>query len=126
MPLATDGAGQSHPSYEYLSRPDTNDGVFGPLVGDPSHAYLANPDPADQVFGLPHDSLTVEDEHENDMGMDSTVDRMLKKRGSKNGPPAIIFIHAGAGYHSTNNEHLHLQVCAKYVVQSPSQNKRST
>ena len=31
-------------------------------------------------------------------------------------PVAAIFIHAGAGYHSTTNEKVHLEACAEYVT----------
>lgn len=45
--------------------------------------------------------------------MDGTGDRLLG-RGQKSQSPAnvsAIFVHAGAGYHSTTNEHLHLGAC---------------
>jgi hypothetical protein len=33
------------------------------------------------------------------------------KRGRKYGDVACIFVHAGAGYHSTANEMIHLTAC---------------
>ncbi|KAK5132418.1 hypothetical protein LTR08_009101 [Meristemomyces frigidus] len=33
------------------------------------------------------------------------------KRARKNGDVACIFVHAGAGYHSVQNEHIHLAAC---------------
>lgn len=42
--------------------------------------------------------------------MDGTVDRILG-RSPKPEHVASIFVHAGAGYHSTTNEHIHLAAC---------------
>jgi taspase (threonine aspartase 1) len=28
---------------------------------------------------------------------------------------SAVFVHAGAGYHSTTNEHIHLGACNEYV-----------
>ncbi|KAF2723864.1 N-terminal nucleophile aminohydrolase [Polychaeton citri CBS 116435] len=36
---------------------------------------------------------------------------MFSSRKSKKGELACIFVHAGAGYHSHQNEHIHLQAC---------------
>lgn len=33
------------------------------------------------------------------------------KRNKKSGVVPCIFVHAGAGYHSVTNEHIHLQAC---------------
>lgn len=48
-----------------------------------------------------------------------TMDRVLKKRRHssilESRPPMAIFIHAGAGYHSLQNENIHLAVCSKCV-----------
>ena len=33
------------------------------------------------------------------------------RRGPVKRPVAAIFIHAGAGYHSTTNEKIHLKAC---------------
>jgi len=48
--------------------------------------------------------------------MDDATDRMLM-RGQRNCgvAPAVsaIFVHAGAGYHSTTNEHIHLGACSE-------------
>lgn len=42
--------------------------------------------------------------------MDGVIERKLgKTRGLM--PLGAIFVHAGAGYHSTNNEHIHLGAC---------------
>ncbi len=39
------------------------------------------------------------------------------KRGRKNNTSEIacIFVHAGAGFHSIQNEHVHLTACNEYV-----------
>jgi hypothetical protein len=39
-------------------------------------------------------------------------------RSSQRGPQDIyaIFVHAGAGYHSYQNEEAHLQACNEYVT----------
>ena len=43
-------------------------------------------------------------------GGDGAFDRVLKRR---KGPVSAIFIHAGAGYHSTTNERIHLAACSE-------------
>ncbi|CAG9944181.1 unnamed protein product [Clonostachys rosea f. rosea IK726] len=43
-------------------------------------------------------------------GTDGTLDRMLRMNQRSKCPPAI-FIHAGAGFHSTQNERVHLKAC---------------
>ncbi|POS76214.1 threonine aspartase [Diaporthe helianthi] len=49
------------------------------------------------------------------VGIDGTVDRLIKKRSSAGDqrPSMAVFIHAGAGYHSLQNENVHLTMCAK-------------
>ncbi len=49
---------------------------------------------------------------------DSTMDGAGDKRfGSIRSPMvAAIFVHAGAGYHSTTNEHIHLSACKELVL----------
>lgn len=49
------------------------------------------------------------------VGTDGTVDRLIKKRSSAGDqrPSMAVFIHAGAGYHSLQNENVHLTMCAK-------------
>lgn len=34
--------------------------------------------------------------------------------------PQAIFIHAGAGFHSVQNEKIHLSVCSKWVQKIPT------
>jgi len=41
--------------------------------------------------------------------MDGARDERFGK--SESLPVAAIFVHAGAGYHSTTNEHIHLSAC---------------
>lgn len=52
------------------------------------------------------------------MATNGTIDRMLRKRPHSSNyearPPMAIFIHAGAGYHSIQNENVHLSICSKY------------
>jgi hypothetical protein len=48
--------------------------------------------------------------------VDGTVDRVLKRKGKF---PGAIFIHAGAGFHSEQNEHMHLEACSEYVSLGP-------
>ena len=45
--------------------------------------------------------------------MDGTAERALRKSQQSQTRPHIsaIFVHAGAGYHSTTNEHIHLGAC---------------
>ncbi len=42
---------------------------------------------------------------------DGAVDSVCRQQSEK--PIAMIFIHAGAGYHSMTNEGVHLQVCTE-------------
>ena len=42
-----------------------------------------------------------------------------KRRG---GDISAIFVHAGAGYHSVQNEMVHLQACAEYVTRQARMN----
>ncbi|KAG5980244.1 hypothetical protein E4U55_004245 [Claviceps digitariae] len=46
----------------------------------------------------------------NSHGTDGALDRMLRFGLKQKGVPAI-FIHAGAGFHSHQNEHVHLEAC---------------
>ncbi|KAL2069627.1 hypothetical protein VTL71DRAFT_14306 [Oculimacula yallundae] len=45
--------------------------------------------------------------------MDGATDRLFRRSHQSNqqGNVAAIFVHAGAGYHSTTNEHIHLGAC---------------
>lgn len=49
--------------------------------------------------------------------VNNTMNRVLKKRShqayAESSPPMAIFIHAGAGYHSIQNENSHLAMCSK-------------
>jgi len=45
------------------------------------------------------------------ISVDGTADKPSKRW--KGGPVAAIFIHAGAGYHSTANERIHLEACSE-------------
>lgn len=48
------------------------------------------------------------------VAMDGSTDRIFGARTSKGQNPSnvsAIFVHAGAGYHSTTNEHIHLGAC---------------
>jgi hypothetical protein len=44
---------------------------------------------------------------------DGLAERLF--RSKTKGPIAAIFIHAGAGFHSTVNEHVHLEACSECV-----------
>lgn len=76
---------------------DPNRHFFGPLT--PSQ-----PSPASN---MPEDKIGV--------GADGTVDRLIRKRDPTGDqrPSMAVFIHAGAGYHSLQNENVHLTLCAK-------------
>lgn len=60
--------------------------------------------------------------HENQMPMaaNGALDRVLRKRPRsathEARPPMAVFIHAGAGYHSLQNENTHLSMCSRYVL----------
>ncbi|KAI1636199.1 nucleophile aminohydrolase [Biscogniauxia mediterranea] len=46
----------------------------------------------------------------NVLSLDGTTDRISRR---KRAPVSAIFIHAGAGYHSTVNERIHLEACSE-------------
>lgn len=80
---------------------------------------MDSPDPHGHFFGpltpsqLPPAPAMSKDKL--DVGADGTVDRLMKKRdptGDKR-PSMAVFVHAGAGYHSLQNENVHLGLCAK-------------
>jgi taspase (threonine aspartase 1) len=51
--------------------------------------------------------------------MDGAAERMFRKSQMSQARPAnvsAIFVHAGAGYHSTTNEHIHLGACDRFVL----------
>ena len=51
--------------------------------------------------------------------MDGAAERMFRKSHLSQARPAnvaAIFVHAGAGYHSTTNEHIHLGACDRFVL----------
>jgi taspase (threonine aspartase 1) len=51
--------------------------------------------------------------------MDGATERMFRKSQLSQARPAnvsAIFVHAGAGYHSTTNEHIHLGACDRSVI----------
>ncbi|KAI3324007.1 N-terminal nucleophile aminohydrolase [Xylariaceae sp. AK1471] len=50
------------------------------------------------------------------LSVDGPAER--NKRWKQQQPIAAIFIHAGAGYHSTANENIHLQACSQAAMES--------
>ena len=51
--------------------------------------------------------------------MDGATEKMFRKSQSSQARPAnvaAVFVHAGAGYHSTTNEHIHLGACDRFVI----------
>ncbi len=51
--------------------------------------------------------------------MDGAAERMFRNSQLSQARPAnvaAIFLHAGAGYHSTMNEHIHLGACDRFVL----------
>jgi len=44
-----------------------------------------------------------------------TRDDKPTRRRRMGGDVCAIFVHAGAGYHSVQNERIHLQACEEYV-----------
>jgi taspase (threonine aspartase 1) len=49
--------------------------------------------------------------------MDGATERLIRRSHQSQARPGLsaIFVHAGAGYHSTTNEHIHLGACNEYV-----------
>lgn len=80
---------------------------------------MASPNPRIEVFGTqPPSEKSSQVENRADLldvTADGTIDRFVNRRvvsGDKRDTSAI-FVHAGAGYHSYQNEHAHLTMCAK-------------
>lgn len=59
-----------------------------------------------------HDTATHLQANMTDLtcGTDGALERMLRL-GHRNKHPPAIFIHAGAGFHSHQNEKVHLEAC---------------
>ena len=47
------------------------------------------------------------------VAMDGTEEKRSGLNRQSHPPAAAIFVHAGAGYHSTTNEKIHLSACAE-------------
>lgn len=47
--------------------------------------------------------------------MDGSADTRRPRAAQSQPCVSAIFVHAGAGYHSTTNEHIHLGACNEYV-----------
>lgn len=58
------------------------------------------------------DHRTVQDLRSIPYKMDGAGERRLNRK-AVNMPISSIFVHAGAGYHSTTNEHIHLGACSE-------------
>jgi hypothetical protein len=59
-------------------------------------------------FKLEDQSRTA---HLQESAMDGAADKLLSKATRAQSQMPAIFVHAGAGYHSTTNEHIHLAAC---------------
>lgn len=96
---------QSHTSWSSAS---PNDHTSMALPN--SHPELLGPQSTSEKFPQFMD-LT---DHLN-VTADGTVDRFIKRRVAvpDERDTMAVFVHAGAGYHSLQNEHVHLTMCAK-------------
>ncbi|KAI0879973.1 N-terminal nucleophile aminohydrolase [Annulohypoxylon maeteangense] len=88
-----------------MDRPNSQD-----ITGSDRHETVDENDDIDNLPGnnkrqrsLPSDSGIIP-------SLDGAADRWGKRRKL---PVSAIFIHAGAGYHSANNEHIHLAACSE-------------
>ncbi|CAK7237818.1 hypothetical protein SEUCBS140593_010144 [Sporothrix eucalyptigena] len=78
----------------FATKPDLGPAAAFSLTDGPGPSNTTpSPDPA--VFASVTDGLT---------------DRLFRPKSKE--PIAAIFIHAGAGFHSTVNEHVHLEACS--------------
>lgn len=57
-----------------------------------------------------HDSLQVDGQ------VDLSLPNMPTRRRRVGGDVCAIFVHAGAGFHSLQNERIHLQACEECVL----------
>ncbi|KAI1506665.1 nucleophile aminohydrolase [Biscogniauxia marginata] len=90
--MESTGLSSAEESDSYEKNTISNDySEFSPYVSDGQMTFCS-PDP-DDFFAL-----------------DGTADRITRR---KKPPVAAIFIHAGAGYHSTANERIHLEACSE-------------
>ena len=62
---------------------------------------------------LPSNTVSSPDSAAFASATDGLTERLF--RSKTKGPIAAIFIHAGAGFHSTVNEHVHLEACSECV-----------
>ncbi|KAL1883364.1 hypothetical protein Daus18300_000422 [Diaporthe australafricana] len=82
-------------------------------------AAMDSRDPNQGFFGAlnPSEPSSSTDTWEDHLGVgaNGAVDRYLNKRVSSGDkrPSMAVFVHAGAGYHSIQNENLHLTMCSK-------------
>lgn len=81
------------------------------VSGDSASIIPTNPDTTQtQPEAQPTSAATGQESPTFDTATDGLTDRIFRSKSK--GPIAAIFIHAGAGYHSTVNEHIHLEACS--------------
>lgn len=84
-----------------------------------SNTLFTSPTSAHRSSTMPSStSLPSDGDGDDDTASSSplNVDGSGEKRslwGRSSTPVGAIFVHAGAGYHSTTNEHIHLGACAE-------------
>lgn len=94
--------------YSPQSSVSSND--FATMASRGTHGNSFGPQPPSENFSRLEDLA----DHLN-VTADGTVDRFIKKRVAvpDERDTMAVFVHAGAGYHSLQNEHIHLTMCAK-------------
>lgn len=88
-----------HQNVAFLTANPRLDPRFAPTSTDGPMPPSTSPSPDSAAFASATDGLT---------------ERLF--RSKTKGPIAAIFIHAGAGFHSTVNEHVHLEACSECVL----------
>lgn len=86
-------------------------------ISDLAHFNLPDAfvEESELVWEQTRDSADLCDDEQMETTVNGTMDRVLKKRSHQAymGTPMAVFIHAGAGYHSLQNEGAHLAMCSK-------------
>jgi len=80
-------------------------------MGGTTCAASWDADMGSPVYDSSNDSPDTDAGSSGDGVGDGTAERLWKSKVKV--PVASIYIHAGAGYHSTANELLHLEICGE-------------
>lgn len=95
------------------SRKYDSEATTSPSIDQPDQCFSHNNSIPPQISFSSQPSISTTSR----AAMDGSADRMFGWTPKTRSPTNVsaIFVHAGAGYHSTANEHIHLGACNEYV-----------